>query len=99
MNPKSSNLFYKLYVITVEIGQQSTIPIQDVVDYAIIALTIETKAHLVLECPLYNSNGDKFPALFEHVVLGSPKSLFQLDHKLPLASKSQRLSYSATIGS
>ena len=38
----------------------------------------------MLECPLYNPIRDKFPSLFETVVLGSLESLFQLDHQVDI---------------
>ena len=34
----------------------------------------------MLEYPLYKSIRDKFPSLFENVLLGSIESFFQLDH-------------------
>jgi hypothetical protein len=43
--------------------------------------TVENEAHYVLECPLYDPIRDKFPSLFENVVLGSLNSFFQLDHQ------------------
>ena len=36
----------------------------------------------MLEYCLYNPIEDKFPPLFEKVVLGSLKSFFQLDHQV-----------------
>ena len=46
---------------------------------------IENEAHLVLECPLFKPIRDKFPSLFENVVRGSPKSVFQLDHQVDIS--------------
>jgi len=39
----------------------------------------------VLECPLYKPIRDKFPILFENVVLGSLESFFQLDHQVDIS--------------
>jgi hypothetical protein len=39
---------------------------------------VENGAHFVLECPLYNPI-EKFPSIFENVILRSLKSFFQLD--------------------
>ena len=39
----------------------------------------------MLECPLYNLIRDKFPSLFENVILGSLKSFFQLDHQVDIS--------------
>ena len=36
----------------------------------------------MLECPIYNPIRDKFPSLYENVVLGSLKTFFPLDHKV-----------------
>jgi hypothetical protein len=50
--------------------------------------TIENEAHNcvgVLECPLYNPITCKFSSLFENVVLGTLKSLFQLDHRVDVS--------------
>ena len=38
------------------------------------------EAEFVLECPLYNSIGDRFLSLFQIVVLGNLMSFFQLNH-------------------
>ena len=35
----------------------------------------------MLERPQYNPIRDKFPSMFESIVLGSLKSFFQLDHQ------------------
>ena len=46
---------------------------------------VENEAHFVLECPLDNSITDRFPTLFQNVVLSSLKSLFQLDHQVDIS--------------
>ena len=46
---------------------------------------VETKAHFVLECPLYHSIRRKFQSLFEKLVTGSLKYLFQVDHQLDIS--------------
>ena len=43
---------------------------------------VENEAHFVLECSLYNPIRDKFPSLFENVLLGSFKSFFQFDQQV-----------------
>ena len=43
---------------------------------------IDNEAHFVLECPLYNLAKDKFPSLFENVILGSLKSFLQSDQQV-----------------
>ena len=55
---------------------------------------VNNEAHFVLKCPLYNSIKDKFQSLFEKVVLGS----LNWTIKLKIASTSQRLQFSATLG-
>ena len=50
---------------------------------------VEIEAHILLECPLYNLNIDKFPSLFENVVPRSLKSFFQLDHQVYIEPLSQ----------
>ena len=37
---------------------------------------------IVMECAFYNSIRDKFPSLFQILVLGSLTSFFQLDHQV-----------------
>ena len=44
---------------------------------------VENEAHIVLECPLYNSIRHKFQLL--NVVLGSLGSFFQLDHQVDIS--------------
>ena len=39
----------------------------------------------MLESPLHNPIRDKFSSMFENVVLGSLKSLFQLNHKVGIS--------------
>ena len=39
----------------------------------------------MLECPLYNPIRDKFPSIFENVVLGSLQSFFQLDQRVNIS--------------
>ena len=46
---------------------------------------VEIEAHFMLECPLYKPIRDKFPSLFENVVLGSLKYFFQLDHQVDIS--------------
>jgi hypothetical protein len=46
---------------------------------------VENETHFVLGCPLYNPIRDKFPSLFENVVLGSLKSFFELDHQVDIS--------------
>ena len=43
---------------------------------------VENEAHFVLECPLDNSSRKKFQSLFEHAVLESLKSFFQVDQQV-----------------
>ena len=45
----------------------------------------ENEAHFVLEYSLYNHIRDKFPSLFENIILGSFKSSFQLDHEVDIS--------------
>ena len=52
---------------------------------------VEKEAHFVFECSQYNPVKDKFPSLFENVVLGSLESLFESNHQLTLVSISRRL--------
>ena len=70
--------------LAIEIRQWSTIPI--FIDNSLFHFcsynAVEIEAHFVLEYPLYNSIEDKFQSLFKNVVLGSLKSLLQLDHKV-----------------
>lgn len=42
----------------------------------------ENESKFVLECPLYNSNGDKFFYLFDNVTLQILKSFFLLNHQV-----------------
>ena len=69
--------------LAIEIGRWSIIPISrdtglcHFCSYNI----VESEAHYVLECPLYDPIRDKFPSLVENVVLGSLKSFFQMDHQ------------------
>ena len=46
---------------------------------------VEKEPSFVLECALYNPIRDKFPSLFENVVLGSLWSFFQLDHEVGIS--------------
>ena len=39
----------------------------------------------MLECLLYKSIKNKFPSLFENVVLGSLKAFFQLDRQVDIS--------------
>ena len=57
---------------------------------------VESEAHFVLECPLYDSIRGKFQSLFDNVVLGSLKPFFQLDHQVDI-SLSRRLLFFATL--
>jgi hypothetical protein len=45
---------------------------------------VENEAHFVLECPLCNHVRDKFPSLFENVVLENLKSFLQLNHQVDI---------------
>ena len=45
---------------------------------------VENETHFVLECSLHKPIRDKFPSLFENVVLGILKSFFQLDHQVDI---------------
>ena len=57
----------------------------EILDYATFASdAIENEARLVLECPLYNPIKDKFPSLFENVIIRSLKSFFQSDHQVDI---------------
>ena len=38
----------------------------------------------MLECALYNSIKDRFPFMFQNVVLGSIKFSFQMDHQVDI---------------
>ena len=38
----------------------------------------------MLKSPLHNPIGDKFPSLFENVVLGSFEYFFQLNHQVDI---------------
>lgn len=40
----------------------------------------------MLECPLYNSIGDRFLSLFQNVVQGNLMSFFQLNHQVDTIS-------------
>ena len=57
------------------------------IDYATFALTMQLKneAHFVLESHLYNPFRNNFLALFENVVLGGLKLLFQLNHQVDIS--------------
>ena len=66
--------------LAIEIGRGRTIPIFENLCHVCSYNVIENEAHFVLECLLYMSIGDKFPSLFENVVLGSLGSFVQLDH-------------------
>ena len=46
---------------------------------------IENHAHFVLESPLYNLFRDKFPSLFENIILESLESFFQLDQQVDIS--------------
>ena len=46
---------------------------------------IKNEADFVLECPLYNSISDRFPSLFQNVILGNLKSFFQLNQQVDLS--------------
>ena len=65
--------------LAIEIGQCSTIPISSnnrlwhFFSYNV----VESEAHIMLECPLYNPIRDKFQSLFEKIVLGNLEYLFQ----------------------
>ena len=48
-------------------------------------IAFENEAYFMLECPLYNPVRDKFPSLFENVVLGKLKSFFQLDQQINIS--------------
>ena len=39
----------------------------------------------MLECPPYKPIRDKFPSLFENVVLGKLKTFFRLDHQVDIS--------------
>ena len=69
-----------------EFGQWKTIPISR--DTRLCCFwsynAVENEAHFVQECPLYKTVRDKYPSLFENVVLGSLESFFQLDHQVDI---------------
>ena len=46
---------------------------------------VGNEAHFVLERPLHNPIRDKFPSLFENVVLGSLKSFIQMNHQVDIS--------------
>ena len=61
---------------------------------------IEFEGHFVLECPLYDSIRDKFPSLFENVVLKSLKSFYKLDHQVDISlylTEATALCYSSEL--
>ena len=70
--------------------RRSTIPIPKVTRLCHFYNVVENEAHFVLKCPLYTSVRDRFPTLFQDVVLGNLKSFFQKD-KLILAYISQTI--------
>ena len=43
---------------------------------------IDNEAHRALGCSLYNPIVDKFPLLFQNVILGSMESIFRSDHRV-----------------
>ena len=45
---------------------------------------VENEAQFVLECTPYNPIGDKFPSLFENVMLGCLESFFRFDHQVEI---------------
>lgn len=70
----------QLLMHDIDIGPWLTIPIRrdNKVCHCCSYKVIENEAPFVLECPLYNSISDRFPSLFQNVVLGSLKFFFQL---------------------
>jgi hypothetical protein len=64
--------------LATETRRWSTIPVSG--DYRLCHFC-PYEAHFVGEHPMYNPIRDKFQSIFENVVLGSLKSLFQLDHQ------------------
>ena len=70
------------HILAIEIARLSlSLEILDYVTFAPI-MQLENESHFVLECPLYNPIRDKFPSLFENVVLGNLKSFFEFDHQV-----------------
>jgi hypothetical protein len=52
----------------------------------------------MLKCPLYNSIRDKFPSLFENVILGSLESFFQSNHQVHISLHRTEAIILATLG-
>ena len=46
---------------------------------------VENEAHLCRNIPVHSINRDRFPSLFENVVLRSLKSFFQIDHQVNIS--------------
>ena len=68
--------------LVINIGRWTTIPIsrETTLCHFWSCNALENEAHFVMECHLYIR--DKFPSLFENVILGCLKSFFQLDHEV-----------------
>ena len=86
--------------LAIEIGWWSTIPISR--DTRLCHLcsynAIDTEAPLlVLECLLYNPIKDNFPSLFDNVVLGSLKYIFQLADQVDIRATSHTRPKAVTI--
>ena len=82
----------------IEVSRQSIIQSLQITHCATFALTnvVENEAHIVLECPLYNYITNRFPSMFDKVVLDTLKSFFQLDHQTHISlylTKTTTLSY------
>jgi hypothetical protein len=75
------------YRLTIESRQWTTIPISGDTSLCHLCFydAIINEAHFMLECPLDNSIRDKFPSLFENIVLESLKSYLQLDHQVDIS--------------
>ena len=85
--------------LIIDIGWLSTIPIsidKRLYNFYYDDEVVWIEAHFVLECPLYNSIGDRLPTLFQNVILGNLKSFFHLTIKLITTSILLKLLHSIT---
>ena len=46
---------------------------------------VENGAHFMLECPLYNSIGDKFPSIFKNLAFLEAQVFLQQDHEVDIS--------------
>ena len=75
------------HTVDIEIRRWSTIPIfRDTrLCHFCSYNVVENEARFVLERPLHKSIRDEFPSLFENVIIGNPKSFFQMDHQVSIS--------------